>query len=773
MVRGKKAAKGKSIFKLFFASPSPPSTPESPDAVVKQEELTLPNESAPVDIEIKREGGSGKQADSLGGDNVPKPRLRVDPDALFPSLLTSATTSSDNHDVWRLFTKVKEALPNGARVENLTWRLMHLRKVKEEKRAKDAERKGEDPSDKGESTKRDPKEDTVMTDMAVEASRPRPIPPNRSVQSASQHIPMETSDAIITRRPAADITDQQTMSAPVSTFDMTLGGLRGSGGEEDTWLEQFITLEPDKNDVAAAFVASATGSSSSEQVQSEEPVPDLSSPTASEVSSASEGEITSPGKDVPESQPATKSAAPSKHIAPSQTKSGTATSNKPQSKRALANSICSNCGATKTSLWRRDMAGQVLCNACGLFFKLHGVMRPISMKSDVIRKRQRSKGTVGGKMKGRAGGWTVEREKKGGTAPVLIRSMSSPNMASMAQLPSHSLPLVLPRVAPKAPLAPGPPLSQLTASLAAAGPYPQFPGPAFGTPSEALASSTPIIDSRQPITIPLQLYDGTPPSLPGSSSGSWAVGSWETSTSTNASASSCLASNSMPNSMPNSAPNSVPNSFHYMSNSLPGVSLVPLVGSAPDAAGYTPSSRGWPSERQAAKRMRTSHDGALPVESSVYPLPTSMTSRPIASTGGSNSNNALPNFDMGQLLQQLLEFQAQQLQTGQVQQNPSIASTFDASFGPTPMKVEPHYFPMDQQPATFQHITVPADRPIATPSGIHSPPIRRLDAASNMDTSMFGDVRNIDLLTMIGSDPAGALTEDFVDGRWGGYGTVL
>lgn len=50
---------------------------------------------------------------------------------------------------------------------------------------------------------------------------------------------------------------------------------------------------------------------------------------------------------------------------------------------------CTNCHTTKTPLWRRDPSGNALCNACGLFFKLHGVVRPLSLKSDVIRKRNR------------------------------------------------------------------------------------------------------------------------------------------------------------------------------------------------------------------------------------------------------------------------------------------------------------------------------------------------------------------------------------------------
>ncbi|KAH3666534.1 hypothetical protein OGAPHI_003531 [Ogataea philodendri] len=50
-------------------------------------------------------------------------------------------------------------------------------------------------------------------------------------------------------------------------------------------------------------------------------------------------------------------------------------------------SKCFNCGTTKTPLWRRDPQGNTLCNACGLFQKLHGTMRPLSLKTDIIKKR--------------------------------------------------------------------------------------------------------------------------------------------------------------------------------------------------------------------------------------------------------------------------------------------------------------------------------------------------------------------------------------------------
>lgn len=51
---------------------------------------------------------------------------------------------------------------------------------------------------------------------------------------------------------------------------------------------------------------------------------------------------------------------------------------------------CTNCSTQATPLWRRDLGGSPLCNACGLFFKLHGINRPLSLKTDVIKKRKRS-----------------------------------------------------------------------------------------------------------------------------------------------------------------------------------------------------------------------------------------------------------------------------------------------------------------------------------------------------------------------------------------------
>lgn len=36
---------------------------------------------------------------------------------------------------------------------------------------------------------------------------------------------------------------------------------------------------------------------------------------------------------------------------------------------------CANCQTTTTTLWRRNAEGEPVCNACGLYMKLHGVSR--------------------------------------------------------------------------------------------------------------------------------------------------------------------------------------------------------------------------------------------------------------------------------------------------------------------------------------------------------------------------------------------------------------
>ncbi|OZJ06666.1 hypothetical protein BZG36_00443 [Bifiguratus adelaidae] len=56
--------------------------------------------------------------------------------------------------------------------------------------------------------------------------------------------------------------------------------------------------------------------------------------------------------------------------------------------------VCSNCKTTTTPLWRRSEEGQTICNACGLYYRLHRAQRPVSLRRGVVRRRKRCTSSV-------------------------------------------------------------------------------------------------------------------------------------------------------------------------------------------------------------------------------------------------------------------------------------------------------------------------------------------------------------------------------------------
>ncbi|CAO4384269.1 unnamed protein product [Caenorhabditis nigoni] len=77
--------------------------------------------------------------------------------------------------------------------------------------------------------------------------------------------------------------------------------------------------------------------------------------------------------------------------------------------------VCSNCNGTNTTLWRRNAEGDPVCNACGLYFKLHHIARPTSMKKEgalQTRKRKSKNGEAVSPPVSRARERKYERSEK-------------------------------------------------------------------------------------------------------------------------------------------------------------------------------------------------------------------------------------------------------------------------------------------------------------------------------------------------------------------------
>lgn len=117
---------------------------------------------------------------------------------------------------------------------------------------------------------------------------------------------------------------------------------------------------------------------------SNSPPTDKTAPNAS-TSKPKSSHLTSALSSEKKQQPSLSSSAPSEHASSSSNSSSSSSS----LDSGAAPMECTNCHTRTTPLWRRNPEGQPLCNACGLFLKLHGEVRPLSLKTDVIKKRNR------------------------------------------------------------------------------------------------------------------------------------------------------------------------------------------------------------------------------------------------------------------------------------------------------------------------------------------------------------------------------------------------
>ncbi|XP_078371679.1 GATA-binding factor 2-like isoform X4 [Oculina patagonica] len=107
-----------------------------------------------------------------------------------------------------------------------------------------------------------------------------------------------------------------------------------------------------------------------------------------------------------------------------------------------AGTSCANCHTTQTTLWRRNQNGDPVCNACGLYWKLHAVNRPLSMKKDGIQTRNRK---VSSKNKNKSKG--VKQEQKHGSEEKLMNTRDSmSNIGPGSSASSMISPVISPSV---------------------------------------------------------------------------------------------------------------------------------------------------------------------------------------------------------------------------------------------------------------------------------------------------------------------------------------
>ncbi|KAI7863765.1 hypothetical protein BDF14DRAFT_1958967 [Spinellus fusiger] len=366
---------------------------------------------------------------------------RVLGNALFPQTQQTSNKDPLSSQVWRMYTKAKDSLPNGSRLENLTWRMMAMTLTKSK----------DDKSSVETIDEKNPPTDTCMVNSIPTHSTSSPPMPGDTTSLLSSSAPPYMLDFL---------------KDPIESNDTNVMVSGSSRALAKTGLQPFVTkVEP------KTIHSIAIPSYSEEDEGEDDAMEDTLSPSAPYFRNVPSGygsyllqhtytppaNTSSPGfyfgeMTSPVSAPVTpscetisqpmrvnagglsfeelltmyygESASSSPNTHPYQPPSSPHSSvssfksNEEQTQRqneqetpqvpltyvkqkaqSSAKTICNNCKTTTTPLWRRDAQGMPLCNACGLFLKLHGVVRPLSLKTDIIKKRNRaSMSTLGNAM---------------------------------------------------------------------------------------------------------------------------------------------------------------------------------------------------------------------------------------------------------------------------------------------------------------------------------------------------------------------------------------
>ncbi|CAG8612466.1 4083_t:CDS:2, partial [Racocetra fulgida] len=99
---------------------------------------------------------------------------------------------------------------------------------------------------------------------------------------------------------------------------------------------------------------------------------------------------------------------------------------------------CVNCAQTQTPLWRKNEKGQPICNACGLYAKLHNRDRPAAMRKTKIQRRRRDWGGANGNQNG----VNIDDSVSDGSCDSSMQHSTSPNQHPITIQLSGQRPLV-------------------------------------------------------------------------------------------------------------------------------------------------------------------------------------------------------------------------------------------------------------------------------------------------------------------------------------------
>ncbi|KAI9321497.1 hypothetical protein BX666DRAFT_1874736 [Dichotomocladium elegans] len=390
-------------------------------------------------------------------------------DPLFPASSESAGEPVDDEQgkkdplasrVWRMYTKAKDNLPNGTRLENLTWRMMAMT-LKNKK--KDDDDNNDDKNDK--------KSNNDDEEMIEEIERPKaqsiaikqtssvepPIPDDTIGLLSSSAPPYmmdflreeyEPKSVMVTGSARADNLHHCTIHPLYQHHPPFDTGSAPSSVSEQYMLPQTSSLYSPPSpyyELSGSPLSSApatpmspdhpllqdqlnAGSLSFEELltlfsnNSIQPHHPHQQPLSSHNNLHGDQSPSPPPISINEPPPSASSASSS-------------TANRKLS-TSDGKTKCSNCSTTTTPLWRRNPQGQPLCNACGLFLKLHGVVRPLSLKTDVIKKRNRTSASAANSAKQKSKSITDQHRRS--VSALSIAPNTSTHINASSSPPSSS-----------------------------------------------------------------------------------------------------------------------------------------------------------------------------------------------------------------------------------------------------------------------------------------------------------------------------------------------